>query len=126
MRRRFVVDKLVTASFDDAAAASELARGCDVVTLEIEKVGSEHGGRVALAPVRPGGACSGSIQDRIRQKQWLDRHGFPVGAFAVADTRQPAAGRRSACARRASSSPRRGGYDGRGAGLPHRPADDAA
>ena len=33
-----VVDRLITAPFDDPDAAAELARHCDVVTLEIEQI----------------------------------------------------------------------------------------
>src|SRR5205823_9349365 len=36
---RFVVDRCITASFDDAKAAAELAKASDVVTIEIEKIG---------------------------------------------------------------------------------------
>src|SRR5213592_3275052 len=36
----FVVDSCFTASFDDAHAAADLARGSDVVTLEIEQISS--------------------------------------------------------------------------------------
>jgi 5-(carboxyamino)imidazole ribonucleotide synthase len=35
---RPVADACITAAFDDALAAGELAKGCDVVTLEIEKI----------------------------------------------------------------------------------------
>src|SRR5881275_2468842 len=36
---RAIAARVVTASFDDADAAVDLARGCDVVTLEIEQIG---------------------------------------------------------------------------------------
>ena len=35
---RGVVDRVVTARFDDADAAADLARNCSVVTLEIEQI----------------------------------------------------------------------------------------
>ncbi len=112
---RFVVDKLVTASFEDAAAASELARGCDVVTLEIEKISlasMRAAGR--HAPVRPDATVLDIVQDRIKQKQWLARHGFPVGEFSIARSKNQLAG----CALRmrapAYVKAARGGYDGRG------------
>src|SRR5437763_627221 len=35
---RPVVDRVVAARFDDAEGAAELARGCDVITLEIEQI----------------------------------------------------------------------------------------
>ena len=33
-----MASRLITAPFDDDAAAADLARSCDVVTLEIEKI----------------------------------------------------------------------------------------
>jgi len=86
---RPVVDRLITAAFDDAAAAAELARGCQVVTLEIEQIGAA-GLEAALhfAPVRPAPAIIAHIQHRGRQKAWLTQHGFPVGDYR--DVRSPA------------------------------------
>lgn len=110
-----VVDRLFTASFDDAAAAEELAKSVDVVTLEIEKVSVEGLRRAAKhAPVRPGAAVLHVIQDKGRQKGWLSESGFPVGAFALANTEDEV---RAACARfnnRAFVKRYEGGYDGRG------------
>jgi len=77
-----VSDRVVAASFDDAAAAADLAAHCDVVTLEIEQIGiaaleaaSRH------APLRPGASILGIVQDRGRQKRWLAQHGFPIGDY---------------------------------------------
>ncbi len=112
---RFVVDKLVTASFEDASAAGELARGCDVVTLEIEKV-SQASMRAAArhAPVRPDVLVLETIQDRIKQKQWLARRGFPVGEFAIARSANQLAGAAIRMRAPAYVKAARGGYDGRG------------
>ena len=63
-------------------AAADLARGCDVITLEIEQISIaslEAAGR--HAPVRPGKEILAMVQDRIRQKNWLRDQGFPVGAY---------------------------------------------
>jgi 5-(carboxyamino)imidazole ribonucleotide synthase len=77
---RPVVETCLTASFDDAAACEELARLSDVVTLEIEKVSLEGLSRAARhVPVRPGRALLEIVQDRGRQKAWLQAQGFPVG-----------------------------------------------
>ncbi len=84
-----VVDRLITAPFDDADAAAELARHCDVVTLEIEQIapaGLEAAQR--FAPVRPAPAIIADVQHRGRQKAWLRRHGFPVGPYR--DVQSPA------------------------------------
>src|SRR5204863_2904823 len=51
---RFVVDSCFAAPLDDAEAAADLARGCDVVTIEIEKVGLDAMRAAAEhAPVHP-------------------------------------------------------------------------
>ena len=84
---RGVASRTVTAAFDDAEAAESLASGCDVVTLEIEKIAvpaleaiSRH------APIRPGAAVLHVVQDRQRQKDWLRQHGFPVADYRAAAT----------------------------------------
>src|SRR5665213_154806 len=67
---RFVVDACFEAGWNDARAAADLTRGCDVVTLEIEQISiaaleaAEH-----YAPVRPGSKMLAIIQDRILQKE---------------------------------------------------------
>jgi 5-(carboxyamino)imidazole ribonucleotide synthase len=77
-----VVDRLVTARFDDAEAAADLASHCDVVTLEIEQIATaslEAGAR--HAPVRPSAHVLAIVQDRAKQKRWLSENGFPVGPY---------------------------------------------
>jgi 5-(carboxyamino)imidazole ribonucleotide synthase len=109
-----VAARLITAPFDDADAAAELARGCDVVTLEIEQIGRAALERAAeFAPVRPGAQPIWIIQDRIRQKEWIATHRFPVGPFRAAESADDVA------AAVASLGPcivksAHGGYDGRG------------
>lgn len=84
---RPVVDRVVAASFDDPVGAAELARACDVVTLEIEQIGpAALEAALAHAPLRPGPAVLHVVQHRGRQKQWLADHGFPVGAWTLVDT----------------------------------------
>jgi 5-(carboxyamino)imidazole ribonucleotide synthase len=82
-----VVERVVVGAFDDANAAAELARGCDVVTLEIEKIGPAALEAVtAHAPLRPGVEVVRIVQHRGRQKTWLADHGFPVGPHAVVES----------------------------------------
>ncbi|HVZ76968.1 MAG TPA: 5-(carboxyamino)imidazole ribonucleotide synthase [Gemmatimonadaceae bacterium] len=79
---RGVVDRLVTAAFNDADAAADLARHCDVITLEIEQIAPDSLEAAArLAPVRPAPHVIATIQDRGRQKRWLRQHGFPLGDY---------------------------------------------
>src|SRR5438270_1260720 len=69
---RFVLNRLLTAPFDDPAAAAELARGCAVVTIEIEKIAVAALEAAARhAPLRPGPHVLSIVQDRGHQKRWL-------------------------------------------------------
>lgn len=79
---RPVADRCITASFDDADAAADLAEPCDVVTLEIEQIGVDAlAAAMRHAPVRPGKHVLAIIQDRASQKKWLrDRH-HPIGDY---------------------------------------------
>jgi 5-(carboxyamino)imidazole ribonucleotide synthase len=110
---RSVADRCITARFDDAEAASDLARHCDVITLEIEQIGvdalaaaREH------APVRPGASVLAIIQDRAAQKRWLRERHHPLGEYvdvgSVEDIEQ-AVGQLGPVIVKAT----RGGYDGR-------------
>ena len=120
-----VADRVVPARFDDAAAAAELARHCDVVTFEIEHIGAAALAAAARhAPLRPSATILEVVQDRAVQKRWLTDHGFPVGAY-----REVNGAEELAAAARALGSlfvkTCRGGYDGRSqARLAH--AGDAA
>jgi 5-(carboxyamino)imidazole ribonucleotide synthase len=114
---RFVVDGCIEAGWDDSRGAAMLARGCDVVTLEIEQIGEHSMASAAtFCPVRPGGAMLAVIQDRIEQKNWLVKHGFPVGEFRAVrtldQTRQAIVELGGRCFCKSAT----GGYDGRGQG----------
>jgi 5-(carboxyamino)imidazole ribonucleotide synthase len=81
---RPVVERVVVASFDDPDGAAELARACDVVTIEIEQIApAALEAALAHAPVRPGADVLRMVQHRARQKRWLAESGFPVGPYAV-------------------------------------------
>jgi 5-(carboxyamino)imidazole ribonucleotide synthase len=84
---RFVVDACFEGGWNDARAAADLARGSDVVTLEIEQISQsclEAASR--YAPLRPGPSLMKVIQNRITQKQWLADAGFPLGPWTPATT----------------------------------------
>lgn len=123
---RAVVDRCITASFDDASAAEELARHCQVVTLEIERVSLDSLRAAARhAPVRPGVAVLSVVQDRARQRAWLAQKGFAQGAWAhatdAASLRAAVEAMGGACFVKSC----RDGYDGR-AQVRTRHADEAA
>jgi 5-(carboxyamino)imidazole ribonucleotide synthase len=114
---RFVVDQCVEAGWDDAREAARLARGCDVVTLEIEQISlASMNSAASFVPVRPSESVLEVIQNRIEQKDWLRRNHFPVGdyraVYSLSDLRAaiPALGGRCFC------KSATGGYDGRGQG----------
>ncbi len=111
---RFVVDACFEAGWNDARAAGDLARGSDVVTLEIEQISvAALEAAERHAPVRPGSAMLAIIQDRILQKEWLVRHGLPVGDYrAVTDLAEFHVAVRDLGGRCFVKSAH-GGYDGR-------------
>jgi 5-(carboxyamino)imidazole ribonucleotide synthase len=121
-----VAERVVTARFDDAAAAADLARNCDVVTLEIEQIGRSALDAVAEhAPLRPGAQPVWIIQDRVRQKEWLAAHRFPVGPFRAAESAEDVAAAVDSlgpCIVKSSH----GGYDGRGQAHVERASDAPA
>ena len=109
-----VASRLITAPFDDVEAALELARNCDVVTLEIEQISADVLEAVsAVVPMRPGREPVFTIQDRLRQKRWLETNRFPLGAFAAANSVNDVVGAARAFGACIVKSAR-GGYDGRG------------
>jgi 5-(carboxyamino)imidazole ribonucleotide synthase len=109
-----VVERVVVAPFDDAGGAAELARQCDVVTIEIEQIAPPAlEAALAHAPVRPAPAILRMVQHRGRQKRWLSDNGFPVGAYTPVHS----AAELTAAARDLGPSlfvkACEGGYDGR-------------
>ena len=77
-----VADRCITAKFDDAEAAADLARHCAVVTLEIEQIGVDALAAARRhAPVRPDGSILAIIQDRAAQKKWLRERNHPLGDY---------------------------------------------
>jgi 5-(carboxyamino)imidazole ribonucleotide synthase len=67
-------------------AARELARHCEIVTLEIEQIATDAiEAAAAYAPTRPSSGVVGIVQDRARQKAWLDHNGFPVARYRSVD-----------------------------------------
>lgn len=111
---RGVATTTITAPWADAEAAAELAQGCAAVTLEIEQIPRPSLEAVAaVAPLHPGVESVYIIQERARQKQWLERHHFPLGAFRVATNAAESADSVAALGPSIVKSAM-GGYDGRG------------
>ena len=111
----YVVDETIVGKWDDVRAAQRLARGADVVTLEIEQIGLDALKEVAShAPLRPGVEAIRIIQDKTLQKAWLAENGFPVGPFRIIQSEFDLQNAVRALAGRVYLKVGRGGYDGRG------------
>ena len=110
----FVVDSCFTASFDDAHAAGDLARGSDVVTLEIEQISIASLEEAARhAPVRPGAAVLKVMRNRICQKKWLQTSSFPLGDWLPVMSAKELAAAIQQFGRDCFIKSASGGYDGR-------------
>jgi 5-(carboxyamino)imidazole ribonucleotide synthase len=123
---RPVVDRVIAAAFDDADAAGQLGRACDVVTLEIEQIGAEALAAAARhAPLRPGADLVSMVQHRGRQKRWLADHGLPIGDYRLVDSADALADAARAFGGSLFVKACEGGYDGRSQ-LRFAPSNDSA
>ncbi len=114
---RFIVDGCIEAGWDDSRGAAMLARSCDVVTLEIEQIGEHSMASAAtFCPVRPGGALLAIVQNRIEQKNWLRKHGFPIGDFRAVNSLDEVRAAITELGGKCFCKSATGGYDGRGQG----------
>ncbi len=81
-------DVEVTAPYEDLAKIREFARSVQVVTFEFENVPSITTEAAAeFAPVRPDGQVLHVTQHRLREKRFLQDHGFPVTPFRAVSSR---------------------------------------
>ena len=85
IRPRRSAAEVIAAAYDDAGALAELARRCDVVTVELEHVPVD--GLAWLAervPVRPSPAAVAVTQDRRSEKEALAAAGIATAPWADA------------------------------------------
>ena len=77
-----VGDAEYVAAYENLDRVRDFARGVSVVTFEFENVPSPTSRAAAeLAPVRPDGEVLHLTQQRLREKNFLGSHGFPVTPF---------------------------------------------
>ncbi len=80
-------DTYICGSWADVPSAADLARSCDVVTLEIEQIAGESlAAAQSFAPVRPGPGVMDIVRNRIAQKTWLSDQGVPIGPWLAVDS----------------------------------------
>jgi 5-(carboxyamino)imidazole ribonucleotide synthase len=107
-----VSDGVVVGALDDVDAARHLAKQVDVITLDTEHVPADVLDQLeVIVPVRPSPRVLRTIQDRLVQKQFLDRLGLPQARWAPADDLAAAI---ALTGRPAIAKVRRAGYDGKG------------
>lgn len=77
-----VADVEWSAPYDDVETALQFARGVDVVTFEFENIPYETLQRVAeVVPVHPAPLVLDTTRHRLREKTFLQTHGYPTATF---------------------------------------------
>src|SRR3954447_24411802 len=77
-----VADYEVNAPYDDLDAARRFAYGVDVVTFEFENVPAETLAAIEeIRPVHPSPFVLETTRHRLREKEFLASHGFPIAPF---------------------------------------------
>lgn len=77
-----VADVEWSAPYDDVDTALRFARAVDVVTFEFENIPYETLQKVAeVVPVHPAPLVLDTTRHRLREKTFLQTHGFPVAPF---------------------------------------------
>lgn len=77
-----VSDVEITGSYDDLDRVRAFARAVEVVTFEFENVPAAAAAAAAeYTVVRPDGSVLHTTQHRLREKQFLSSHGFPVAPW---------------------------------------------
>lgn len=82
-----VSDVEITAPYSDLDRVREFARNVSVVTFEFENVPTETAAAAAEhVHVRPAGSVLYVIQNRVREKSYLEAAGLPVTPFSPVET----------------------------------------
>jgi 5-(carboxyamino)imidazole ribonucleotide synthase len=110
-----IADHQIEAAYDDASALDELAERCSAVTVEFENVPAGALERLAVrCPTRPAAAAVAAAQDRIREKSFLQHHGFATAPFAPVRSDADLDAAYAAIGTPALLKTSRLGYDGKG------------
>ena len=81
-----MADRHLKSPYTDAAALSEMARLCAVVTTEFENVPAQSLAQLAAScPVHPAAESLAIAQDRIREKTFAQTHGIETARFSAVE-----------------------------------------
>lgn len=84
-----IADRETVGHYGDCEAVEEFASTVDVVTFEFENVSARAIEAVEKhAPVHPSGEVLFIAQNRLREKQFLERNGFPLAPFRSVNSLQ--------------------------------------
>ncbi|MFG0284997.1 MAG: 5-(carboxyamino)imidazole ribonucleotide synthase [Phycisphaerales bacterium JB039] len=117
----------ITAEYEDESAIRDFAARCAAITIEFENIPArtlELASSITIT--RPGPDVLAIAQDRLRERAFLDRFGFPCAPHAIArsaaEAEQAVAGLGAPVVLKSA----RFGYDGRGQARVDRAADVGA
>ncbi len=119
-----LADHPFAAPFLDEETRDRFSGAVTGVTYEWENVPVDLCDSLALHhPIRPFGSVLRIIQDRIRQKQFLQTHALPIAPFAIIESPKQLANALDRVGLPALCKTARSGYDGKGQWLIRGPAD---
>jgi len=112
---RHTADELIVGSLSDPELVQQVASKADVVTLETEHVDYRY-----IEPIektgllRPGADVFRMVQDRLRQRRFLEQHQIPQTPFQSLENADELAAVDWQSGEKAILKTRSGGYDGKG------------
>lgn len=120
-------ENVIHGKLNDESKLRQLAKGCDVVTVEIEHVGVDTLKKLEEegVNVQPSGRVIGIIQDKLVQKQHFRENNIPLPPFVDIPNVQSLRDAALRLGLPLMLKSRRGGYDGRGNAVLKETSDDA-
>ena len=111
-----VSSRHIEGDWNDPRTVRELARRCDAITIENEFIDAGVLETLEADSIRtvPSSLCLAGIQDKLRQRDILRRHGIPSPPFAPVDSRDDLERAAHRFGYPFLLKLRRGGYDGKG------------
>jgi 5-(carboxyamino)imidazole ribonucleotide synthase len=110
-----VTPQAVAAPYDDLAALTGFAEGCDAVTFEFENLPAHAIAHLeSLVPVRPGAHALAMTQDRLTEKTFVAKLGLKTAPFFEVSSADQARAAFAGLDDKGILKTRRFGYDGKG------------